>query len=141
YLGDPVATIDRALASNPDFALGHATRAAVLAAYGEQRFFEMARTNVAALEGLIERGIANDRERALASALRALVDGDWHRAGVLFDRVLVAYPRDVLALQTAHLFDFARGDATNLRNRVARVLPAWSPDLPGYSYVLGMHAF
>lgn len=29
----------------------------------------------------------------------------------------------------------------NLRNRVTRVLPHWDVDTPGYSYVLGMHAF
>jgi tetratricopeptide (TPR) repeat protein len=29
----------------------------------------------------------------------------------------------------------------NLRNRVARVLPDWNADVPGYPYVLGMHAF
>jgi tetratricopeptide (TPR) repeat protein len=55
--------------------------------------------------------------------------------------VLRDWPRDALALQTAHLMDFYRGDALNLRNRVARVLPAWSATLPGYSYLLGMHAF
>ena len=47
----------------------------------------------------------------------------------------------MFALQTAHLFDFYRGDALNLRNRVSRVLPHWSESVPGYSYVLGMHAF
>jgi tetratricopeptide (TPR) repeat protein len=141
YTGDPLATIDRALSMPKDFALGHAFRAAALITAAEQRFFDMARPSVAALEALVERGAANDRERGLAVALRALVDGDWARACALFDRVLVAYPRDVIALQTAHLFDFARGDAQNLRNRVSRVLPSWSPDVPGYSYVLGMHAF
>jgi tetratricopeptide (TPR) repeat protein len=47
----------------------------------------------------------------------------------------------VLALQSAHLLDFFRGDALNLRNRVSRVLPHWDRSMPGYSYVLGMHAF
>ncbi len=42
------------------------------------------------------------------------------------ERVLVDHPRDILALQVAHLMDFFRGDALNLRNRVSRVLPAWS---------------
>jgi len=37
--------------------------------------------------------------------------------------------------------DFYRGDALNLRNRVSRVLPHWDASTPGYSYVLGMHAF
>jgi hypothetical protein len=53
----------------------------------------------------------------------------------------VRNPRDILALQVAHLMDFYRGDALNLRNRVARVLPHWSPAVAGHAYVLGMHAF
>ncbi|MBA2544708.1 MAG: tetratricopeptide repeat protein [Deltaproteobacteria bacterium] len=141
YVGDPVATIEPALEARPDFALGHAMRAAALISFGEQRFFDQARPSVAALEALVERGVANDRERALGAALRKLVDGDWNAASVLFDRALVANPRDVIALQTAHLFDFVRGDALNLRNRISRVLPAWSASTPGYSYVLGFYAF
>jgi hypothetical protein len=37
--------------------------------------------------------------------------------------------------------DFLRGDALNLRNRLARVLPHWDAAVPGFSHVLGMHAF
>ena len=36
--------------------------------------------------------------------------------------------------------DFFRGDALNLRNRIARVLGHWDGSVPGYSYLLGMHA-
>jgi hypothetical protein len=53
----------------------------------------------------------------------------------------VRWPRDVAALLFAHLFDFYRGDALNLRRRPQRVLPHWSPELPLSGYVLGMHAF
>jgi tetratricopeptide (TPR) repeat protein len=106
---------------------------------GERRFTEQARVSVTSAEALLPR--ANDRERGLAAAARALLDGDWGRAGGLLDRVLIDHPRDMLALQTGHLIDFYRGDAANLRNRVARVLPHWSAGVPGYSYLLGMYAF
>lgn len=139
YVGDAVATIDQALSDRPDFVLGHAFRAGVLMTFGEQRFAEQARQSVARAEALLDK--ANERERALVAATRLLVDGDWDAACRAYDRVLVDYPRDAFALQTAHLFDFYRGDALNLRNRISRVLPAWSPSVPGYSYVLGMHAF
>jgi tetratricopeptide (TPR) repeat protein len=139
YVGDPIATIDQALAQAPDFVLGHAFRAGVLMTIGERRFAEQARESVDAGEARSSR--ANDRERALIGATRRLVDGDWDGACAALDRVLVDHPRDVFALQTAHLMDFFRGDALNLRNRVSRVLPQWSPTVPGYSYVLGMHAF
>ncbi len=136
YFGDPIATVEAALQADPELVLGHVLRAAVLAALAERRFQDQARASVVAAEALLPR--ANDRERALVASI---VDGEWDRGCRALDHVLVDYPRDALALQTAHLFDFYRGDALNLRNRVARVLPAWSPSVPGYSYVLGMYAF
>ena len=75
------------------------------------------------------------------AATALLVERDWDDACQAIDRVLVAHPRDALALQAGHLMDFYRGDALNLRNRVSRVLPHWDASVPGYSYVLGMHAF
>ena len=47
------------------------------------------------------------------------LDGDWHGAGRAWDALLRDHPRDALALQWAHLFDFYRGDAAGLRERVA----------------------
>jgi tetratricopeptide (TPR) repeat protein len=139
YVGNPVATIDEALKHAPDFVLGQAFRATVLMTFSERRFAEEARGNVASAEKLVSR--ANPRERGLVAAARQLVDGEWDVACAGFDRVLVDYPRDAFAVQSAHLMDFYRGDALNLRNRVSRVLPHWSPSVPGYSYILGMHAF
>lgn len=139
YVGDPIATIEKALASAPDFVLGHVFRAMVLMTFGERRFAEQARVSVASAEALGPR--ANPRERGLIAAARALVDSDWTGACARLDRVLVDHPHDLLALQTAHLMDFYRGDALNLRNRIARVLPHWSAGMPGYAYLLGMYAF
>jgi tetratricopeptide (TPR) repeat protein len=139
YVGDPIATIDRALAEAPDFALGHLFRATVLMTFAEQRYAAQAQVSADAAKDLLPR--AGHRERALGLAVRRLVDGDWDGACAAFDRVLVEYPRDVFAAQSAHLMDFYRGDALNLRNRISRILPHWSPGVPGYSYLLGMHAF
>lgn len=139
YVGDPIATIDQALAEAPDFVLGHAFRAGVLMMFSEQRFVPEARASVAAAESRSSQ--ANERERRLTQAARRLVDGDWDGACRAYDRVLVDHPRDAFAIQTAHLMDFYRGDALNLRNRISRVLPHWSASVPNYSYILGMHAF
>ncbi len=51
------------------------------------------------------------------------------------------FPRDLVGLQVGHLIDFYRASARGLRDRIARVLPKWSEDVPGYSIVLGMYAF
>ena len=139
YVGDPIATIDQALAEAPEFVLGHAFRAGVLMMFSEQRFVPEARASVVAAENRSSQ--ANERERGLTRAARRLVDGDWDGACRIYDRVLVDDPRDAFAVQTAHLLDFYRGDALNLRNRISRVLPHWSAGVPHYSYVLGMHAF
>lgn len=139
YRGDPLAIIDGALADEPDFVLGHLFRALVLATLCERRFMGEAQRSLAAAQPLLPH--ANARERALFDAATLLVAGRWGEAGALLDGVLERWPRDALALQVAHLFDFYRGDALNLRNRVVRVYPAWSDNLPGFGYVLGMLAF
>jgi len=139
YVGDPIATIDTALANAPDFVLGHVFRAAVLATLAERRFADEARASVNSAEALASSALP--RERGLVEAARHLVDGDWDAACATFDRVLVDAPRDAFAIQSAHLMDFFRGDALNLRNRISRVLPHWTTGVPGYSYILGMHAF
>jgi hypothetical protein len=84
---------------------------------------------------------ANHRERDHLVALHTLLAGDWHGACREWEALLLQHPRDALALQWAHLFDFYRGDATNLRQRVARVLPEWDVTDSLYPYVLGQYAF
>ncbi len=139
YVGDPVATLDTALADSPGFVAGHAFKAIALFTMAEKALIPQVREALAAASR--HAATATGRERGVIAAGERLADGDWHGGALLLDRVLVDSPRDAVALQAGHLLDFLRGDATNLRDRVARVLPHWSADTPGYSYVLGMHAF
>jgi tetratricopeptide (TPR) repeat protein len=139
YVGDPIATLDAALAEDPEFVTGHLMKALVLYTLGERKFVPDVQAQVDAAAAASPR--ANDRERLLIEAVRDLVAGQWHDGCRTLDRVLIDHPCDALALQSAHLMDFFRGDALNLRNRVTRVLPHWDRSMPGYSYVLGMHAF
>jgi hypothetical protein len=127
-----------ALADSPDFVLGHLFKALALFTASEKQFVPMAEASLG--EATRREARANDRERGLMAATRGFLDGDWDEACRRLDHVLADQPRDVLALQTAHIFDFFRGDALNLRNRVSRVLPHWDAGA-GPSYVLGMHAF
>jgi tetratricopeptide (TPR) repeat protein len=59
----------------------------------------------------------------------------------IWDELLIDHPRDVLALQWAHSWDFYRGDAAGLRSRPARVLPSWDEADPLYPHVLALYAF
>jgi tetratricopeptide (TPR) repeat protein len=139
YAGDPIATIDEALQAAPAFIAGHMLKALALYTLTERKFVPMVTQALEAARQHAAR--ANDRELGLISATELLVAGRWDSACRAIDRVLVDHPRDALALQVGHLMDFYRGDALNLRNRISRVLPHWDASVPGYSYVLGMHAF
>ena len=139
YVGDAVATLDAALAEDPQFVGGQLAKALILFTIGERKYLPAVKECLAAAAA--QAGSASGREVLLTQAVREFADGEWHAACRTLDRVLIEYPRDVLALQAGHLVDFYRGDALNLRNRVTRVLPHWDASVPGYSYVLGMHAF
>ncbi|UIF91332.1 tetratricopeptide repeat protein [Cupriavidus sp. UYPR2.512] len=139
YYGDPLAAIDTALAADPGFAMGHALRAALMVTAGDGTAESMLRQSVEAGEALHAR--ANDRERRHIAAARAWLDGEFERSVRLYGDIVIDYPRDLLAIQTAHLEDFLLGQSSMLRDRVAQALPHWDAGMPGYGYLLGMHAF
>ena len=139
HCGDPLAVIDRALADDPAFVMGHCLRAALFLMAGDEPLEEELRRSVVAAEALLQR--ANARERGHIAAARAWLEGDWVRSVRLYGEVLIDYPRDSLALQVAHFGDFLLGKPAMLRDRVAQVLPCWDESVPGYGYVLGLYAF
>jgi len=139
YQADPIAEVDRIIDEHPDFAMAHAFRAGALATATDKAFEPELIRSVLAAEALAAK--ANDRERMHIAAGRAWLDGDLERAVDLWGRATLAYPRDLLALQYAHVGDFFLGYSQMLRDRVARVLPHWSPDAAGYGFVKGMYAF
>ncbi len=137
YVGDPVATVDAVLAESPDFAMALALKAYLLLSGMERGPVSAA----AELLANLRRVKLNDRERRHAAAVACLVDGAFHRASERLEDILVEDPHDILALQMGHLLDFYRGDSRNLRDRVARVLPEWQPQMPGYHALLAMQSF
>jgi len=84
---------------------------------------------------------ANRRERLHIATVAAVLADDYEAAKTLLGELLRHAPRDALALQVAHAFDYATGDSPGMKARLDAVLPAWSKGLPGYSAVLAMHAF
>ena len=139
YQADPLAAVDRIIADHPGFVMAHAFRAGALATATDKAFEPELIRSVQAAEALAPK--ANDRERTHIAAVRAWLDGDWERATELWGRASIAYPRDLLALQLAHVGDFFLGSSHMLRDRIARVLPHWNRGVPGYGFVQGMYAF
>ena len=139
YVGDPVATINSAIAEDPDFVMAHCLCAYAGCTMADGYFSGHISASVSAAEALADK--ANDREKRHIAASRAWLDGNFKQASEILETVLVDYPRDALALIVSHLFDFYLGDTQNLRDRVARVLPSYDENTPGYGFALGMHAF
>ena len=139
FFDAPIADLDAASAADPQWLLPHVMRASFLLTLTEPSLLPDVRHALDQAELLADQ--APPRERAHLAAATACAAGDWHGACAAWERLLLAHPRDGCALQWAHLFDFYRGDARNLRGRVARVLPEWPHDDPLRPYLLGMLAF
>ncbi|WP_420347970.1 tetratricopeptide repeat protein [Pelagibius sp.] len=137
YQGDPVETVEAAVAESPEFVMAHCLRAYAFALATEVGAMVEAQDSYKAARGLATTA----RERRHLAAIDQFLKGSWEGAIAVLEDTLVNYPRDALALQVIHLSDFYVGDARHLRDHVARVLPEWSPDDPGYHALLGMYAF
>jgi len=139
YYMDPFATIQSALDQDPSYAAGHCLRAALVVTATDRNLLPILEESITAVEALGRR--ANARERAHIAAARKWLEGDFEGAIRAYGDVLLDYPRDLLALQVAHIGDFFLGASSMLRDRIAQVLPHWDSSTPGFGYVLGMHAF
>ncbi len=139
FFDAPIADLDAAIAADPGWMLPHVMRASFLLTLTEPSLLPDARAALDQADLLAANAPA--RERAHWAAASRCAAGDWHGACAAWEQILLDHPRDLYALQWAHLFDFYRGDARNLRGRVARVLPGWPADDPLRPYVLGLHAF
>lgn len=139
FTGDPVATLDKALEADPTFAEALAAKAALFCTTSEQPLDAETAGLVAAIE--VMGSAAGEGARRHAAAAKTWIGGDWHKGNALWGALAMDCPHDLIAVQTAHLTDFLLGQSHMLRDRIAAVLPAWSEDLPGYSYLYGMRAF
>jgi tetratricopeptide (TPR) repeat protein len=137
WRGDAASLSEQAADQAPGFVMAHVLRAYTLLCTRDP-------VSVAAAAPLHERAAAlpsNARERLHLAAIAAVLGDDYDAARARFGELLGAHPRDLLALQVAHAFDYLGGDVAQLSDRVAAVLPAWSRALPGYHALLAMHAF
>ena len=137
YSGDPLATLEQAVADSPDFVMAQCFRAYL--------YLLSTEAAAAAAATLVLDAVADvpttARERRHLVALQQFLKGAWDGGISALENVLLDYPRDALALQALHLADFYVGDARGLRDHIARVLPEWSPEDTGYHALLGMYAF
>lgn len=137
FIGDPVGSIDRAIADDPAFVMAHVFKGYLFGLATERDASAVARSSYEAALPLA----ASAREATHVAALGHLAEGRWHEAARILEDIAVDFPLDALALQTGHQIDFFTGNARMLRDRIGRALPAWQKDMPGYHAILGMQAF
>uniref|UniRef100_A0A6A7FY56 Tetratricopeptide repeat protein 38 n=2 Tax=Hirondellea gigas TaxID=1518452 RepID=A0A6A7FY56_9CRUS len=88
-----------------------------------------------------EKCVLDDRETHHLNALKSWSNGRLHEATHHLELALLINPRDLVATRHAHDTYFFIGDAVNLRDSIARVLPSHSPGESGRSRLLGMFGF
>ena len=137
YSGPAFPRMMAALADSPGFVMGQVLKGYMTLVGGDRATRAMGEEALAALDGV--RGDA--REQGHVAAVRAIGAGEFRQAARILEDVAIAEPRDLLALQAGQFMDFLTGDARMLRDRIARARPAWTPDMPNYHAILGLHAF
>ena len=134
---DPLPVLERAVALSPSFVMARVLSSYILLCSRDPRNVPKARQSIDALA----QAPANERERWHLAILGALIAADYETAQARLSALLDRYPRDVLALQVAHAFDYLLGNTRLLRDRVAHFLPHFPEDLPGHPALATMYAF
>lgn len=137
YRGDPIAALDAALIEDPDFGGAWAARAGLLvqqtdAAYAEETAKSLRAGAAANL---------NDRERQHLQAATDWAEGRYQEGTMRLARIAQDNPRDLLALQYAHVGCFFLGLQSELRDWPLQALRAFRSGEDGFSTIQGMAAF
>ena len=140
FYDTPLADLDVATAADDGWLMPPMMKAGFLLSLTEPGLVPEAAALLATARSLV-RTDTPERERLHLEALDRLLEGRWGQAGRVWDALLIEHPQDALALQWAHLWDFYRGDASQLRARPARALPEWDGSDPLHACVLGLYAF
>ena len=135
--GDAMGGLTAAIAAAPAFVMAHLAKAWLLSQSRDPLMVPRAKEGLRAVVGLS----MNERERGHFAALSKAASGARLSAVTLLDRHLMRFPFDTLAHQVALLSDLALGRSRWMRDRLARALPMWARDRPGYAPMLTVHAF
>lgn len=138
---DTGAYLKDALAADAAMPLALCTRGYFFKLFCTPAFEKRAAQSHKAADDAAAHAGATLRERLHIAALGAWCAGEFEQAAARLEEILLEHPRDILAHKIAHFLYFYLGDAERMRDSVARTLYAWDEMVPGYGYMLGMHAF
>jgi len=136
FCGDPLEPLRDALADSPDFAMALIAKAWIYVLSTEPQATASVRRMVDDLNVMP----LGPREAGHVRALKFASHTEWSLAARELDIHNAAFPLDMMGVLAGHQVDFLTANARNLRDRIARTLPAWD-GVPGRSHLLGMLAF
>lgn len=137
YRFDTSLRLKAFLAENPGAPIGQLMAAAfALLAYD--------RRTLPRVQTALDRAAAlpmNPREAAHHAALSAWAAGRPEEALTRWEAIVADAPRDLLAFRLHHFTAFWMGATDRMLALVSRILPHWSPDVPGFGSVLACRCF
>jgi tetratricopeptide (TPR) repeat protein len=131
--------LDAVLAADPTCVMAHCLDGYLHMLASKRDAMPRARAALARADAA--SGAVPPRERLHRAALDAWSRGDMRAAARIWDAVLDEQPRDLIALKVSQFVLSYLGESERMRYRVARVVPAWTEDTPGFGYVLGCYAY
>ncbi len=144
YLSFSVDTGDHlkaALNADPELMLGHYVFGVFFLLFGVPVLALRAQKSLQTARDIADKRGASDRERALLEALAAWCHGDLIAARDRYDAILRDHPFDPLSTRLAQFLHFYTEGSKGMLASSNIVIAKWRPELPGYGYVLGLHAF
>jgi tetratricopeptide (TPR) repeat protein len=138
---DTGAYLKDALAADAAMPLALCTRGYFFKLFCTPAFEQRAAQGHKAAADAAAQAGATPRERLHIAALGAWCQGEFEQATAHLEEILLEHPRDILAHKIAHFLYFYMGESERSRDSIARTLHAWDETVPGYGYMLGMHAF
>jgi tetratricopeptide (TPR) repeat protein len=139
FQGDPVADLDRAIATDPSFLMACVLKALIFGLSTEKS--QVADALLALGTGKQFWRSASPRETKHLAAVEAWLHGHFSEACAVWENILVEHPNDAIAMFAAHQGDFFLGRLSELRDRVARRLPDIEKGSALEGYCWGMYAF
>ena len=142
YLGFSLATgkcIKTLLTAEPTMPMGNVLMGYFLMLMGVRPLVARAERSLTAARE--QEKAVTARERDHMNALAAWIRNDLAGAVDHWETALIDNPRDVLAAKMAHFGHFYLGNPQQIRDSIARVLPAWSEQDADYGFLLSMYAF
>ncbi len=130
-----------ALAADPQLVMAHLLRGYFMLLLVKRELVPRAQQALGAADAAMAAAGATPREKLHRQALAAWIARDEARAIEILESILAAYPRDIVALKLAQYLLFYSGDATRMRDTVAKAIASWDESVPSYGFALGCHAF